>query len=235
MTPHINAKKDQIAKRVLMPGDPLRAKYIAEKFLENPKLVNTVRNMLFYTGTYKGVEVSICAHGMGQPSIGIYAFELLNFYKVDKIMRIGSSGSYKEDIKLYDLVLATSAYSESNIMNYHFNLEKDHILYPSKKLNDLVIETAKSLNLNLRLGQINSSDVFYSSIPLQDRIEQSQAIAVEMESYSLFALGKKFNKEVACLLTISDNLITKQLTTPEERETKFNQMMVLALETIIKD
>lgn len=233
MTPHINAKQGEIAKTVLMPGDPLRAKYIAENFLENVKQVNTVRNMLMFTGIYKGKEITIAGSGMGQPSIGIYSYELYNFYGVENIIRIGSAGSYKKEIDLYDIVLASEAYSDSTSFSEYLLGIKSHISEPSEILNKKIEECAEKLNIKINKGRVHSSDVFYSSIPLQTRIETTNSICVEMESYALFTTAKKLNKNAACLLTISDNLVTKQETSSEEREKKFNKMMEIALETIL--
>ncbi|UWD34422.1 purine-nucleoside phosphorylase [Mesomycoplasma molare] len=230
MTPHINAKPGSIAKTVLMPGDPLRAKFIAETFLTNVELVNTVRNMFMYTGLYKGKPITIAASGMGVPSIGIYSYELYKFYDVERIVRIGSAGSYKEDLKLYDVLLVDSAYSDSHSYSQLVLGENTHVLEPSKKLNAQLLENALKLGIDLHLGRVHSSDVFYASRPLSKTIEITQADAVEMESFALFANAKKLNKEAACLLTISDNLITKEETSSEERETKFLKMMEIALE-----
>ena len=229
MTPHINAKKEDIAKVVLMPGDPLRAKYIAEKYLENYKLVNTVRNMLMFTGTYKGKEVTIAGSGMGQPSIGIYSYELFNFYDVDKIIRIGSAGSYKKDLGLYEVFLADSSYSDSSAYSELVLGEKINIQYPTKELNHQLEESAKKQGIKLHKGRIHSSDVFYASRPLDETIRVTGADCVEMESYALFTNAKKLNKQAATLVTISDNLITQEITSSEEREKKFHKMVEIAL------
>ena len=229
MTPHIQAKKGEIAKTVLMPGDPLRAKFIAEKFLDNVKQVNSVRNMFMYTGTYKGKEVTIAGSGMGQPSIGIYSFELFKFYDVDNIIRIGSAGAYKKELELYDIVLANEAQSDSTIFSENLLLEKTHIAKPSKELNEKIENSAKKQGIKINKGRIHSSDIFYSSIPLEQRIKTTQADCVEMESYALFTNAKALNKNAACLVTISDNLITKKETTPQEREQKFLKMVEVAL------
>lgn len=229
MTPHINAKKGEIAKTVLMPGDPLRAKFIAETFLEDVKLVNQVRNMFMYTGTYKGKPVTIAGSGMGCPSIGIYSFELFKFYDVENIIRIGSAGSYKEDLKLYELVLATEAYSDSTSFAELVLEEKTNVTKASPKLNELIEKSAQKQGINFKEGRVHSSDVFYSSIPLAKRIETTQSLCVEMESYALFTNAKKLNKNAACLLTISDNLITSEETSAEERQNKFLEMMKVAL------
>ncbi len=229
MTPHINAKKGEIAKTVLMPGDPLRAKYIAENFLTDVKQVNSIRNMLMFTGKFEGKEVSICGSGMGQPSIGIYSYELFEFYDVDHIIRIGSAGSYKEDLKLYDVVLATSAYTDSDAFSRLVLGEGKHVLEPSKELNEAIIESAKRQDIKLHQARIHSSDVFYNSRSLEDTIKETGADCVEMESAALFANAEKTGKKAACLVTISDNLVTKTETSPEERQTAFSDMMKVAL------
>lgn len=229
MTPHINAKKEDIAKTVLMPGDPLRAKFIAEKFLDNVKLVNTVRNMFMFTGEYKGKKVTIAGSGMGQPSIGIYSYELFKFYDVDNIIRIGSAGSYKKDLGLYEVVLANDSYSDSKTYGQLVLNVDTHIQTPSEHLNEKLKESAKKLNIPLHIGRIHSSDVFYNSRPLEETIQTTQADCVEMESYALFTNAKKLNKNAACLVTISDNLITHEETSSEEREKTFLKMVEIAL------
>lgn len=229
MTPHINAKKEDIAKTVLMPGDPLRAKFIAEKFLDNVKLVNTVRNMFMFTGEYKGKKVTIAGSGMGQPSIGIYSYELFKFYDVDNIIRIGSAGSYKKDLGLYEVVLANDSYSDSKTYGQLVLDVDTHIQTPSEHLNEKLKESAKKLNIPLNVGRIHSSDVFYNSRPLEETIQATQADCVEMESYALFTNAKKLNKNAACLVTISDNLITHEETSSEEREKTFLKMVEIAL------
>lgn len=229
MTPHINAKKEDIAKTVLMPGDPLRAKFIAEKFLDNVKLVNTVRNMFMFTGEYKGKKVTIAGSGMGQPSIGIYSYELFKFYDVDNIIRIGSAGSYKKDLGLYEVVLANDSYSDSKTYGQLVLDVDTHIQTPSEHLNEKLKESAKKLNIPLHIGRIHSSDVFYNSRPLEETIQATQADCVEMESYALFTNAKKLNKNAACLVTISDNLITHEETSSEEREKTFLKMVEIAL------
>lgn len=230
MTPHINAKKSDIAKIVLMPGDPLRAKYIAENFLTDVKLVNAVRNCFMYTGKYNGREITIAASGMGIPSIGIYSFELFKFYDVEKIVRIGSAGAYTADLKLYDTVLVESSYSDSTSFSELVLGEKKNVVYPSTELNVELVENAEKLGLKLIKGRVHSSDVFYSSRKLDDTLAITKAIAVEMESYGLFVNAEKLGKKAACLLTISDNLITHEETSALERETKFKDMMKIALE-----
>ncbi|MGX9340369.1 purine-nucleoside phosphorylase [Mycoplasma sp. 128] len=230
MTPHINAKKGDIAKLVLMPGDPLRAKFIAEKYLENPRLVSNVRNVLMYTGKYHGHEVSVCASGMGIPSIGIYAYELFNFYDVESIVRIGSSGAFVEDLALYDIVLTKSCFGENTSFRKAFLGTEENIVYPSEELNNQILKNAKQLNIPVRLEHVYSEDAFYTDVAVDTRIKNSQgAVCVEMESYGLFTVAEKLNKKAACILTISDNLVTHQYTSSEEREKAFNKMMELAL------
>lgn len=233
-TPHINAKKNEIAKVVLMPGDPLRAKFIADTFLEDVSCFNTVRNMFGFTGTYKGVKVSVMGSGMGMPSIGIYSYELYKEYDVETIIRIGSAGGYTEDMKVYDVILASAAYSESSYALAQSGNDA-MIIYPDEKLNELLQETANKLNIPMHIGLIHSSDVFYRQTnDYLKEIKQIGCKAVEMESFALFNNAKVLNKKAACLLTISDSFVTNEITTAEERQTSFTKMMQIALETAIK-
>ena len=236
-TPHNNAQKGQIAKTVLMPGDPLRAKFIADTFLQNAVLVNEVRGMLAYTGTYNGKPVTVMGSGMGMPSIGIYSYELFKEYDVDRIIRIGSAGSYSSDAKIYDVVLATSAVSESTYAKVQSGYDKDES-YPSKALNDSLRAAAKRLGINMIEGAIHSSDVFYRQ-PSDEKPtyweklrDERGCLAVEMESFALFANASVLGKEAACLLTISDSFINPEITTAEERQTCFTNMMKIALENL---
>ena len=235
-TPHNNANYGDIAKTVLMPGDPLRAKFIAETFLENPVLFNTVRNMFGYTGTYKGKKVSVMGSGMGMPSIGIYSYELYNEYGVENIIRIGSAGGYTKEAKIYDVILANKAYSESSYAKTQCGYESD-TLYPDAELNDKLKKAAKELNIPLQEGGIHSSDVFYrqgGSDYLKDVVEKG-CVAVEMESFALFSNARVLGKKAACLVTISDSFVTPEITTAEERQTSFTNMMKIALEAAIQD
>ncbi|MBU4690261.1 purine-nucleoside phosphorylase [Mycoplasma sp. ES3157-GEN-MYC] len=232
MTPHINAKKGEIAKTVLMPGDPLRAKFIAETFLEpGYKLVNTVRNMFIYTGKYNGKEVSIAGSGMGCPSIGIYSYELFAFYDVEEIIRIGSAGAYVADLPLYQTFLATEAYADSDHFRRLVLGDKfaSNLALPSAELNDELRASAKAQGIDLAEGRVHSSDVFYSTLTVEDRINQTKSACVEMESLALFTNAEKLGKKAACLLTISDNLVTHEETSPAERQTAFTNMMKVAL------
>ena len=233
-TPHNMANIGDIAKVVLMPGDPLRAKYIAETYLDDVVQFNNVRNMFGYTGTYKGKKVSVMGSGMGMPSIGIYSFELFSQYGVEAIIRIGSAGSYKEDYEIYDVVLASGAYSESNYAKVLTGNEAS-ITYPSAELNELIKATAQELDLDLKEGVIHSSDIFYHIDEAYKKgIEDNNCVAVEMESFALFENARALNKKAACLLTISDSLVTHEETTAEERQTSFNKMITIALESAIK-
>lgn len=232
-TPHISANKGEIAKLVLMPGDPLRAKAIAEKFLKDVKQFNSVRNMLGFTGTYNGVEVSVMGSGMGMPSIGIYSYELFKFFDVEKIIRVGSAGAYIKELNLYDLVLASSAFSESNYGEVFG--DKKAKAEPSKDLNEKLIAAAKEHGYDLTVAPIHSSDVFYHATDdYMKAVKKSGAVCVEMESNALFINANHLKKEAACILTISDSLVTKEATDPMERQEKFMDMVKVALEAIIK-
>lgn len=232
MTAHNQAKKGDIAPIVLMPGDPLRAKFIADTFLKEVRQVNGVRNMLMFTGKFQGKQISICASGMGQPSIGIYAYELFKFYDVKKIIRIGSGGSYHQDLKIYDVFLATEAYSDSKAFNQIATGVDSHVTYPSKALNEQIQKLAQINNIPLKIGRVHSSDVFYALRPLSETIKVTKASCVEMESAALFAIAKHLKKEAACLLTISDNLITKEEISAQKRQTTLVKMIELALNLV---
>lgn len=234
MTPHNEAKLGQIAKTVIMPGDPLRAKMIAERYLENVQLVNSVRNVFAYTGTYKGHEITVMASGMGMPSIGIYSYELYTVYGVENIIRVGSAGSYTQDLKIYDVLLATSSYSESSYAKTQ-NGEERNILESSKELNDIIVNTAIENNIKLATGRLHSSDVFYREDNDWEATRDNYGcLAVEMESFALFHNANATGKKATCLVTISDSFVTKEETTSEERQNSFNNMIELALESSLK-
>jgi purine-nucleoside phosphorylase len=234
MTPHIQATKEEIAPIVLMPGDPLRAQFIAENYLENVKQVNSIRNMFMFTGTYKGVSITVAGSGMGVPSIGIYSYELFKFYDVDTIIRIGSSGAYSTDLKLYDVVLTTEAYSDSTAFSKLVIGEETHVMAATPEINRTITETAQALDLTLHTSRIHSSDVFYGIRPLEETIAVTGAKCVEMESYGLFVNAKATGKRAACLLSISDHLVTGEETTAHERQTAFDAMIRIALESAVK-
>ena len=234
MTPHNEARKEDIAKVVLMPGDPLRAKFIAENFMDNYKVVNSVRGMLAYTGEYKGERITVMGHGMGIPSVGIYSYELFKFYDVDAIIRIGSCGSYKKDVKVLDVLLVDNAYSESTYAlvqsGFTGNMTKS-----SDELNEKIKETAKEMNLDVRFSNIHSSDVFYSDTTnIEELTEKYGCSAVEMESFGLFHNANVLNKKAACILTVSDSLVEKAELTADERRTSMTNMIKLALESTLK-
>ena len=234
MTPHIEASVGQIAPTVIMPGDPLRAKMIAEKYLENPILVSQVRNIYAYTGTYKGKEITVMASGMGMPSIGIYSYELYKEYNVENIIRVGTSGSYTDKLKIYDVVLVDGCYSESSYAKTQ-NGDTDEIMYATKNLNNIIRETSNSMNINITEGIIHSTDVFYKDNNNYEELRDKYGcMCVEMESFALFHNAKALGKNAACLLTISDSFITNEVTTPEERQNAFNTMIELALESSLK-
>ena len=234
-TPHISAAKGDFAKTVLMPGDPLRAKFIAETFLDDIKLVTSVRNVLGYTGTYKGVKVSVMASGMGMPSIGIYSYELFKFYDVENIIRIGSAGSYRDWLKVMDVTLAKTAVSESSFAKTQGGCE-DTSIAPSAEINDLIMKKAEELNINCKYSVVHSSDVFYreaSQGTWQDIAENTGSDCVEMESFALFHNANVLGKRAACLLTISDSFVNHEELTAEQRQNSFREMMILALEAAI--
>lgn len=235
-TPHIEVTEEgKIAKVVLMPGDPLRAKFIADNYLENVEQFNSVRGMLGFTGTYKGKKVSVMGSGMGMPSIGIYSYELFKFYGVEKIIRIGSAGAYDPSCKVFDVVVAENAYSDSSYA-YVQNKRTEKIMYASKDLTKQILDTAKELNQPVHYGTIHSSDVFYGTDPdLWKRLNKEQGcLCVEMESFALFSNAELLGKQAACILTISDSFVTHEVTTSHERQVAFHNMMKLALETAIK-
>jgi purine-nucleoside phosphorylase len=231
-TPHIKADKGDIAKTVLMPGDPLRAKYIADTYLENVKQFNTVRNMFGYTGTYNGKEISVMGSGMGMPSIGIYSYELFKFFDVKNIIRIGSAGAYSETLNLYDVLLADSAWSESTYAKVQSGDYDSQYTYPSESLNEKLVASAKALDIPIKRGVIHSSDVFYRKNHEEFKTinKKYEALAVEMESFALFHNAKILGKNAACLLTISDSLVKNEATTSKERQTAFTKMMEIALQ-----
>lgn len=232
-TPHNEANIGEIAPVVIMPGDPLRAKMIAETYLENYQIVNQVRNMYAYTGYYKGKKVTVMGSGMGMPSIGIYSYELFQFYGVEKIIRVGSCGAYTKDLNLYDLILVNGSYSESSYAKTQ-NGTEDHMLYASDSMNLVIKQTAEALNFPITIANIHSSDVFYKENDnYLELYEKYGCLAVEMESFALFHNAKICNKRAACILTVSDNLVTKEETTSEERQKSFSKMIELALESIL--
>ena len=232
-TPHINAPAGAFAKTVLLPGDPKRAKYVAEKFLENPELVNDVRGVQGYTGYYKGVRVSVMASGMGIPSMGIYSYELFNAYDVENIIRVGSIGSINENVNLKDIVVATSASTNSN---YGKNFHLDGIISggASYKLIKKVDEVVSKMGLEskVKFGQILSSDTFYTDEVENDlKWAKMGVIGVEMEGYALYLNAARSGKNALVLATVSDQLVKKEYLSANERQLSFDEMLTIALET----
>jgi len=236
MTAHIESKLEDIAPIVLMPGDPLRAKYIAENFLSDVKLINSVRNMLGYTGTYKNKRVTVFASGMGIPSIGIYSYELYKFYNVEKIIRIGTCGSFDENIKLLDVILSTGAYCKSHFDELLDGVDIDFI-QSSDEINRSIMNTAKLKNIDLKVGKTITSDVFDlycdSKEKFRNNFPDMKFLGVEMEAFGLFYIAKKLDKEASCLMTVVDSLFDKRSLSSEKREKSLDEMITLALESII--
>lgn len=230
MSIHIAAKEGQIAEAVLLPGDPLRAKFIAETFLENVECYNEVRNMLGYTGTYKGKRVSVQGTGMGQPSISIYANELFQFYGVQKAIRIGTCGAVHKNTKVRDVILAQSACSDSSLMTQRFGL-----LHFAPTANFELLEKARSIavakGVKHLVGSVTSSDLFYDENDNWKLWASYGILGIEMEAAELYTLAAKFDRKALAILTVSDHIATGETTTSEERQVSFKQMMEIALET----
>ena len=235
MSIHIEAKKDEIAPLVLMPGDPLRAKYIADNFLSDAILINDVRNMLGYTGYYKGKRVTVMGSGMGIPSIGIYSYELFTDYDVEKIIRIGSGGSLSQDIKINDIVLAKNSYSPSSFA-YVWGKCVNNVIDSSETLNNKILDTTKKLKMNINYGTIMTADVFtvYADIEhiYKKMPKHINLLANEMEAFGLFHVANLCNKEASCLMTIVDSPFEENMLSQEEKEKNLNEMIMLALESI---
>lgn len=234
MSTHIGAEKGEIAKIVLLPGDPLRAKYIAETFLEDVKQYNTVRNAFGYTGTYKGVPVSVQGTGMGVPSISIYVEELIRFYDCEILMRVGSAGALQKDVKVRDIVLAQAATTDSAINRQAFNNQVDFAPISDFGLLKTAYEKGVEANYNVRVGNVFTSDRFYNDELDKQKLADHGILGVEMEASALYTIAAKHGKKALAILTISDHILTGEETTAEERETTFDDMMVIALETAVE-
>ena len=232
MSVHINAKKGQIAEVVLMPGDPLRAKYIAEHYLTDVEQYNSVRNMFGYTGLYKGQRVSIQGSGMGIPSMMIYANELYTEFAVEKIIRIGSAGSIQPDVNVRDIVLAQGATTDSSIITNIFQGQVNFAPLASFDLLDKAYHLAKERGATVHVGNILSSDRFYNAELNKQKLQEYGVLAIEMEAAGLYALAAQHQKQALAIVTISDHILTGEETTAEEREKTFNEMMEIALETV---
>lgn len=239
-TPHIKATPEDFGQTVLMPGDPLRSKYIAENFLENPKLVNNVRGVQGYTGTYKGVKVSVMASGMGMPSIGIYSHELYNAYGVQNIMRIGSAGAIQPDINLKDIVMAMGASTDSNWAS-QFHLGGTFAPICSYEMLRAAIQSAEELGATYHVGNILSSDAFYGddegvpeALDIKTNWKKMGIMAIEMESAALYMNAARYHRNALCICTVSDQLVRNEFLSADERQTGFREMMQVALETAVK-
>lgn len=229
-TPHNEAKEGDFARTVLMPGDPLRAKYIADTYLEDVVQVNGVRNMLGFTGTYKGKKISVMGGGMGIPSIGIYSYELFNFYGVENIVRIGSAGGLQEDVEVEDIVIGMGACTNSNYAS-QYNLPGTFAPIASFELMSRALEAAKEQGTPVKVGNILSSDMFYNADPtVNDKWKSMGVLAIEMEAAALYMNAAKAKKNALCICTISDHLYKTRALTAYERQTSFNKMMEIALE-----
>lgn len=237
MTPHIEAKEGEIAKTVLMPGDPLRAKLIADTYLENAQLVNSVRNIFAFTGSYKGKAITVMASGMGMPSMGIYSYELFKFYDVENIIRLGSCGGYNKSLKLFDLVLVENSYTEGN---YALSINNDdcHFIASNKDLNSIIENTAGNLNFSLNKSNIACGEAFDAYMTDMNkarlRIPKEYNIAgAEMEAFALFYNARLLNKKAACLLTVVDSYYYNETVTAEARQNSLDKMIKLGLESSI--
>ena len=229
-TPHINAAKGDIAETILLPGDPLRAKFIADNFLENVVQFNTIRNIFGYTGSYKGKRISVMGTGMGIPSIGIYSYELIHFYGVKNLIRIGSCGALQKDLKLYDVILGIGASTNSNYAK-QYNLPGTYSATASWKLLYKAKQVADQKDIHVTVGNILSSDTFYSADSTDSkRWADIGILAVEMEAYALYCNAAAAGVNALCILTVSDSIVNKEETTAVEREKSFTKMMEIALE-----
>lgn len=238
-TPHISAQPGDFGKTVLMPGDPLRSRFIAEHFLENPVLVNNVRGVQGYTGTYQGVRVSVMASGMGMPAIGIYSHELYHGYGVENIIRVGSAGAIQEQVRLYDLILAQGACTDSNYA-HQFHFPGTFAPIASWELLTEAVKAAKKHNAVYHVGNVNSSDVFYGDhagvpegLDSVYALKKMGVLAVEMEAAALYLNAARCGKRALCICTVSDHILSGAATSSEERQTSFTTMMQVALDTAV--
>ena len=235
MSIHINAKKGEIADTILLPGDPLRAKYIAETFLEDVTCYNEVRNMFGYTGTYKGKRISVQGTGMGVPSISIYTTELMQEYDVQKLIRVGTCGAIQKDVKVRDVILAQAASSDTRMNQVIWGGGIDFAPTANFELLHKAYMAGQAAGLNLKVGNVFTADMFYSDENQNEKLAKYGVLAVEMESAALYTLAAKFGRKALSVLTVSDHIITGEATTSEERQTTFNDMMVVALEAAIQE
>lgn len=236
MSIHIGAKEGQIADKILLPGDPLRAKHIAENFLESAELYNDVRGMLGYTGTYKGERISVQGTGMGIPSISIYANELMQSYDVQKLIRVGTCGAIQEDVKVRDIILAQGSTTDSQVNRMIFG-GIDYAPLADFQLLKKAYEAAETHNLSVRVGNVFTSDAFYreNAEHVHTLLARYKVLAIEMETTALYTLAQKFGRQALSILTVSDHIVTGEETTSEERQTTFSEMVEIALDTAISE
>ncbi len=230
-TPHNGAQYGEIAKTVIMAGDPLRAKLMAERYLENARLVNQVRNMFAYTGTYKGKEITVMGHGMGIPSIGIYTYELFNFYDVDTIIRVGSCGARQNYVQLGDIVIALGSCTESNYAD-QFNLQGNFAPIADFYLTRKAVDACEKFGYRYHVGNVYSADVFYSEDPRKANWTKMGVLADEMEAPALYLNAARAGKKALVICTVSDHILTGEATTAEQRQNSFTNMMDVAFEII---
>lgn len=234
-TPHINAEKGDFADVCLMPGDPLRAQYIAEKYLENPKKVCDVRNMFGFTGTYKGRKISVMGHGMGIPSCSIYAKELITEFGVKKIIRVGSCGAVHKDIKVRDVVIGMGACTDSNVNRARFG-GYDFAAIADFGMTQALVQAAKERGVTTHVGNVFSADLFYTPNPeMFNTMAKYGIVGVEMEAAGIYGVAAEFGAKAATICTVSDHIITGEATSSEERQTTFDDMIVIALESVLLD
>ena len=233
MTPHINAKKGEFAETVLFPGDPLRAKYIAETFLDDAKEITNVRNMLGFTGIYKGKRISVMGSGMGIPSCSIYAKELITVYDVKNIIRVGSCGAVSNNVKVMDVIIGMGASTDSNVNRIRFN-NFDLSAIADYTLLRTAVDMAEKHGIHAKVGNIFSADLFYTPIPeMFDVLEKYNILGVEMEAAGLYGVASEYGANALAILTVSDHIRTGEQTSPDERQTTFNEMILIALDTAI--
>ena len=232
-TPHIKATKDDFAKTVLMPGDPLRSKFIAETFLENPRLINNVRGIQGYTGTYKGVPVTVMASGMGMPSIGIYSYELYNFFGVENIIRVGSAGGLSDDVQLRDVIIGMGACTNSAYQN-QYNLNGNYAPIASYELLSAAVDEAKKMNVRYKVGNLLSSDIFYHADPnFNQGWYKMGVLGVEMEAAALYMNAAAAGKRALAICTVSDHILRGEALDADARQNTFTDMMKIALEVAV--
>jgi purine-nucleoside phosphorylase len=235
MSVHIGAKENEIAETVLLPGDPLRAKYIAETFLEDAKCYNEVRNMFGFTGTYKGKRISVQGTGMGVPSISIYVNELMQSYNVQNLIRVGTCGAIQKDVKVRDVILAMTSSTDSQINRINFGGGIDYAPTANFDLLKKAYDAGIEKGLNLKVGNVFTADMFYNDNADLEKLAAYQILALEMETTALYTLAAKFGRRALSVLTVSDHILTGEETTAEERQLTFNDMIEIALEAAIKE